>query len=476
MRLMRIRFAVCCLALIAAVWPGAAFAAGRHALVIGVNDYQLVTPLKKAVGDAEAMRDTLSRLGFDVDLVLNPTRRQLNRAISDFQLKIQPGDVALVHFSGHGVEINGQNYLLPADIPKPRAGESDFLEAEALSLQDLVSRISSAGATTRIFIIDACRDNPFDPTGSRSLGGSRGLARVEAPKGTFILYSAGYHETALDGLNDNDPAPTSVYTRVLAAKLSEPGVPISAIAKEVRSNVEKLAKSVGHEQRPAYYDELSGDFFFAGAAAPAKPGATPALTPAPVVASAGPGADAEAFKAAQSIDTVGAWQIYLKRFPSGFYSEMARAALAKLQTPAPEPQPEPAPTARGVDMVGRIRDFIVYDYIAGDISDPGHLVSMYADTVDYYGLGRVPVSAIIADKAQYDRKWPRHSYELVPDTFRADPASSDGSRFFVTFHSTFRVSNGSKTLSGTSENRLIVDVSSGQPRIVDEKSSVISRR
>jgi uncharacterized caspase-like protein len=143
---------------------------------VGINDYREITPLQKAVGDAEALKVTLERLGFSVDLVLNADRREFNCAVSAFQTSLDPGDTALVHFSGHGVEIDGQNYLLAADIPKPQSGQQDFIKSEAMSLGDLMQRIASSGAGTRIFIIDACRDNPFAGSGGRGLGGTRGLA------------------------------------------------------------------------------------------------------------------------------------------------------------------------------------------------------------------------------------------------------------------------------------------------------------
>lgn len=153
---------------IAALAAAPAFAEARRALIVGINDYREITPLQKAVGDAEALKVTLERLGFNVDLVLNADRREFNRAVSAFQTSLDPGDTALVHFSGHGVEIDGQNYLLPADIPKPQSGQQDFIKSEAMSLGDLMQRIASSGAGTRIFIIDACRDNPFAGSGAAS--------------------------------------------------------------------------------------------------------------------------------------------------------------------------------------------------------------------------------------------------------------------------------------------------------------------
>jgi uncharacterized caspase-like protein len=188
---------------------------------VGINDYREITPLQKAVGDAEALKVTLERLGFSVDLVLNADRREFNCAVSAFQTSLDPGDTALVHFSGHGVEIDGQNYLLPADIPGPQSGQQDF-----------------------------------------SLGGTRGLARVDAPAGRFIFYSAGYQQTALDRLNDADEEPTSVYTRVLTKKLAEPGKQLADLAREVRSEVETLAKSADHVQRalPIMTSSLGSSF------------------------------------------------------------------------------------------------------------------------------------------------------------------------------------------------------------------------
>ncbi len=346
-------FAFLALALVVAAGaatPGLAEA--RRALVVGIDAYREITPLQKAVGDAEALKATLEGLGFTVDLVRDADRRELNRAVSDFQSKLQPGDTALIHFSGHGVEIDGQNYLLPADIPKPQAGQQDFVKSEAISLGDLMQRVASSGAATRIFVIDACRDNPFAAGGGRGAGTARGLTRVDAPAGTFILYSAGYQQSALDRLSDNDDAPTSVYTRVLLKKMLQPGLQLADLARGVRSDVEALAKTAGHEQRPAYYDELSGQFFFkegtAGSGSPAPQASTPPPGPLAPPAQEPSLSEREGFDTARSIDNAAAWDAFLKRFPSGFYADMARAAQAKLargEPAAPSPQPVNPPPA-----------------------------------------------------------------------------------------------------------------------------------
>jgi hypothetical protein len=112
-----------------------------------------------------------------------------------------------------------------------------------MRLGDLMQRMSLSGAGTRIFIVDACRDNPFARSGGRGLGGTRGLTRIDAPAGTFILYSAGHQQTALDRLNDADEEPTSVYARILTKKLAEPGKQLAELAREVRSEVERSPRA-----------------------------------------------------------------------------------------------------------------------------------------------------------------------------------------------------------------------------------------
>lgn len=241
----------------------------RVALVVGIDEYEMIAPLKKAVGDAEAMSARLRQLGFDVTIVLNPDRRTLNQAITAFRKSLQPGDTALFHFSGHGVEVGGSNLLLASDVPIPTPGGEDFLIEEAIDLSRLMERVSESGAAIRVFVIDACRDNPFERAGLRGIGAAGGLAPVHPSRGSFILYSAGYAQTALDRLGPDDPSPTSVYTRVLVDKLGQPGISISQTARQVRTEVSALARGFGHDQFPAYYDELTEDIVLTpGTAAP----------------------------------------------------------------------------------------------------------------------------------------------------------------------------------------------------------------
>ncbi len=242
--------------------PFAAEAGKRLGLVIGNDSYVNVPVLLKARSDASALAETLSDLGFEVTEVLDADRRDMNRAIAEFTARLQPGDTAMVFFAGHGVEIDGENYLLPVDIEAPDQASPDFIKFESIGLSDVLLRVQNTGARTTLMFIDACRDNPFAESTGRSIGGSRGLARVTAPEGTFVVFSAGARQQALDRLSDDDPNPNSVFTRILLPKLRQPGLELRTLISDVRVQVRDLALLQNHQQFPAYYDELLGSFYF----------------------------------------------------------------------------------------------------------------------------------------------------------------------------------------------------------------------
>jgi hypothetical protein len=321
------------------------FAAKRLALVIGNNDYKEVPKLEKAVGDATAIGEKLAELGFEVTTALNLDRRELNQALSKLYARIEPGDTVLVQYSGHGVEISGQNFLLPIDIPLPTEGATDLLKSESLALNTLVETLEQKGAGARILIIDACRDNPFAASGTRGLGATRGLANAATSKGTFIMYSAGAGQTALDRLDDGDKDPTSVYTRVLLERLTAPGVKLRDLAASIRDDVEVLGKSVGHDQRPAYYDDLPENFSLAPTSAASESPQVAVYVPPKVVAPVAPAAPSlnedQAYKLAEGIDTIDGWNVFLEQYPAGIFTPYAKAARDKLIR-ASLPKPKPA--------------------------------------------------------------------------------------------------------------------------------------
>lgn len=239
----------------------------RIALVVGIDSYVNLPAhqqLKKAVNDSKSISAALAGQGFEVLMVHNTRRIEFIRTWQRFLNRIEPGDVVALFFAGHGVEIKGQNYLLPSDMPKVQGGEEEVLKAASMSTDSMLEQLQNRAARLNLIILDACRDNPFASTAGRSIGSSRGLGRVQPASGTFIMYSAGIGQSALDRLSDDDRNANSVYTRELLPLLQQPGLSLLQIATRVRRRVRTSALQVNHNQVPAYYDEVIRDFYLAG--------------------------------------------------------------------------------------------------------------------------------------------------------------------------------------------------------------------
>ena len=239
-----------------------AHAQRRLALVIGNDAYENITTLKKAANDARGIGDTLTDLGFEVTTATNISRREMNQTLQNFNNSIRADDIVLFFFAGHGVEIAGENYLLPIDVPDAKGDQLDFIKGETIRLNKVLEDLRARKAKLSLVILDACRNNPFTGSPGRSLGGKKGLARISAPQGTFVMYSADVGEAALDRLGDNDQNPNSIFTRTLIPLMKTPGIDLVDTAREARRQVRKLALSVRHNQTPAYYDAVLGDFYF----------------------------------------------------------------------------------------------------------------------------------------------------------------------------------------------------------------------
>ncbi len=343
--------------------------AKRMALVIGNDTYRnlpAAQQLKKARNDARAVAETLKERGFETTLGLDVTRFGFNQKIDAFAKQIEPGDVATVFFAGHGVRIGGRNYLLPSDVPDMSNGSQDLLAGESIAVDKITDRLQKSGARISMLILDACRDNPFKSSTGRSIGGSRGLARVEPPEGTIVLFSAGANQQALDRLSDDDPNPNSVFTRSLIPMLKQDGLEVGRMARLLRQKVRKLAATKNHTQTPAVYNELTGDFYIGTAKASqgagprqiaVEPKSAPVSKPQPVrpqapTTSAGPSRAAEAWGIIGTTEAVEVLEAFIKRFPDTFYADLAKSRLKKLKEKKvavgtfPK-NPEPPQTTRG---------------------------------------------------------------------------------------------------------------------------------
>jgi uncharacterized caspase-like protein len=232
-------------------------AENRVALVIGNASYRSVTPLPNAENDAKRMSELLGSAGFDVTAAPDQTQNDLRRTIGDFAAKLKqkgPDTIALVFYAGHGIQVDGENFIVPVDIdPKLEAD----IPLQAVRLNDLLNTLSSVPNMMRIVMLDACRNNPF-PAISGSTG--RGLAIVDTKAGapgTFISYSKSPGAEAEDGSGANSP-----YTTALLNVAREPGLQIEEAFKRVRVSVHDATQG---RQVPWESSSLTSEFrFFSG--------------------------------------------------------------------------------------------------------------------------------------------------------------------------------------------------------------------
>jgi hypothetical protein len=331
------------LALGAFTAPAPAFAQKRLALVVGNNTYANLgadKQLHNAISDARLMRSTLQGLGFEVLYGENLERRSLIDRLFDLAARLGKDDTAFFFFAGHGVSFSGANYFLPSDIPAPRASgraEEGRLAEQAIAETMVIERITAAGARVAIVVLDACRDNPLQAADRRSVGATRGLAQSQPVRGVFSIYSAGFGQTALDRLSPDDRHPNSVFTRVFVEKLKTRGLDLRAVVTQTRGIVVEMTQRVGHDQFPAYYDQvIGGDVYLAGLPAASGPDVQPVPQPIPVDPCA---AAAEHWRSAAAIGSKAAFEDHLARFPNCAFAGLARAGIAALVSPVPPAVP-----------------------------------------------------------------------------------------------------------------------------------------
>ncbi len=260
----------------------------RVALVIGNNDYKNVPKLQKAVNDARTMGDTLKQLGFSVMVAENQTRQAFSQTLLAFDAAVEPGDTAFFFYAGHGFEIAGQNFLLPTDVPAAGEGQEELVRDASVLADRIIERMQNKKVRTAILVFDACRNNPFERSGTRAVAGGGGLAPMtQLPEGVFSVFSAGPRQTALDRLSNTDDNPNSVFTRTFARELLQPGENLVQVAQRTRRLVSEMAESVKHKQIPVYFDQMVDDVFLNGIAK-SEPAVAKAIDPPQKVAALPP--------------------------------------------------------------------------------------------------------------------------------------------------------------------------------------------
>jgi uncharacterized caspase-like protein len=227
-------------------------------LVIGNDGYKFVSKLANAREDASSIAESLSKVGYKVTLKLDQSEKEMKADLRNFKSQVDAGDEVAFFYAGHGVQLANTNYLLPVDV----AGEGEEqIRDEAISLQRILDDMSDKKVKFTLAMVDACRDNPFKSSG-RSIGGARGLAPTTAATGQMVVFSAGTGQQALDNLGPGDKDKNGLFTRLFVKEMQKTGITIDQLVRNVRNEVVSAAKSIGHEQVPAIYDQVVGDFYF----------------------------------------------------------------------------------------------------------------------------------------------------------------------------------------------------------------------
>jgi caspase domain-containing protein len=321
---MNMRFLVAALsAATLLVSANAAFADKRVAFVVGNGAYKNVAALPNPAVDARSMAKLLRNVGFDVVEGSNLTRDKMTEKLLDFGKKAEGADVALFFYAGHGIAVNGTNYLLPTDADLK--SEMDVKLGAAINV-DLTLEQTMSDAKVKLVFLDACRDNPFaakirSAKATRSVSVASGLAEMKSGEGTLIAFATGPGQTALDG----EAGTNSPFTRALMANIASPGVEIQQAMTKVRAQVnEETSKN----QLPWGHTNLIGSVYlnpFAGGSA-----AEAANTP---VAAGGPASEVELefWRSIKDSNKPEELNAYLTNYPNGTFKPIALARIASLQ-------------------------------------------------------------------------------------------------------------------------------------------------
>jgi hypothetical protein len=311
----------------------------RVAFVVGNGAYKNVAALPNPAIDAKSMARLLRNVGFDVVEGSNLTRDKMTERLLEFGKKAEGADVALFFYAGHGIAVNGINYLLPVDADLK--SEMDVKLGAAINV-DVTLEQTMGDAKVKLVFLDACRDNPFaakirSAKATRSVNVQTGLAEMKSGEGTLIAFATGPGQTALDGeVGTNSP-----FTRALMANIVAPGIEIQQAMTKVRAQVQE---ETSRGQLPWGHTNLTGTVYLNQA-----PTASANATETPVVAAA-PASDVELefWRSIKDTNKTEELNAYLTNYPNGTFKSIALARIASLQD-GPSTATRALTTGVGVD-------------------------------------------------------------------------------------------------------------------------------
>src|SRR5450755_3426658 len=297
-------------------------------IVVGNGTYKNVAPLANPPIDAKSMAGVLRNAGFDVVEGINLTRDKMTERLLEFGKKTKGADVAVFFYAGHGIAVDGVNYLLPVDADIK--SEMDVKLGNAINV-DLTLDQTMNDSKVKLVFLDACRDNPFAAkikatASTRSVSVQTGLAEMKSGEGTLIAFATGPGQTALDGQEGTN----SPFTRALIAHITTPGVEIQQAMTEVRAQVNE---ETNKGQLPWGHTNLIGAVYLNPAAAPAANAAASASSDPAAVASISRGSDVELefWRSVKESNKPEELNAYLSNYPNGQFKSLALARIASLE-------------------------------------------------------------------------------------------------------------------------------------------------
>ena len=302
-------FLLCAAMSVAAILP--ANAEKRIALVVGNSAYRNVAPLTNPANDAALMAETLRDLGFELvggSAQIDLDKPGFEAAVKRFGTLLQGAEVGLFYYAGHGVQVRGENYLVPVSANPAREADVDL---EMLGTSLVLHQMEGAQTRLNLVLLDACRNNPFGARGFRAM--SRGLAQMDAPKGTLISFATAPGDVASDGEDGHSP-----YTKALAETMRQPGLDLFKVFNDV--GVEVAKQTAGSQQPWWSSSPINGSFYFSGS--PVAQAAPLAMAPAPAEQ---PDKAQQVWNTIQNATSIAVIERFIEQFPTSSYGDIARA-------------------------------------------------------------------------------------------------------------------------------------------------------
>lgn len=311
------------------VWLQPLWAAGGNAqvaLVVGIGAYQNAPALPNPPNDARAVAEALKKLGFQVEMALDPSKTSLEQSIKRFGDKLQNAKAGLFFYAGHGLQVSGHNYLVPVDAKIDNERSLPFAAVDA----DLVLSQMESSTPVSLIFLDACRDNPFSRSLARSMGTrsaavGRGLAQIAAGEGSLIVFATQPGNVAEDGDKNHSP-----FTEALLKNLNAPGLEVRQMLTRVRQQVKEHTNG---KQIPWDHSSLTQDFYFVGPTTVVVQPKIEAPQTKPVAGVDPMAVELTLWESVRNSQDAADFEDYLKQYPNGKFAAIAKRRIVALKAP-----------------------------------------------------------------------------------------------------------------------------------------------